>query len=193
LEHSHWEKSQSCSPVSVLCRVTCHLFCCLTKCTVAGTALDPISTLGMPAPTLVPPRHCFHRTTSANQPGSGPRTTFITHLEHSGSYKGSSDPPPQVHMPTKPVTATPVPAMDTPSVYSEVLPALNLQSQWQRHKIVACTTTGLDFSPTSQVSWLLRLSYGFSPTSASGQPAGIYSHHPQDGDWATRAFGGGSP
>lgn len=89
LEHSHWEKSQSCSPVSVLCRVTCHLFCCLTKCTVAGTALDPISTLGMPAPTLVPPRHCFHRTTSANQPGSGPRTTFITHLEHSGSYKGS--------------------------------------------------------------------------------------------------------
>ena len=40
----------------------------------------------------------------------------------------AAQPRPQVHMPTKPVTAeaTPVPAMDTPSVYSEVLPALNL-------------------------------------------------------------------
>ena len=59
LEHSHWEKSQSCSPMSVLCCVTCHLFCHLTKYTVAGTALGPISTLGMPATGPGAPRALF--------------------------------------------------------------------------------------------------------------------------------------
>lgn len=184
--------------MSVLCRVTWHLLCHLTKYTVASTAVGPISTLGMPATGPGVPQALFpqeHQCRSTRVRSHG-------HICHSsgpgGSYKGSADPGPAQspgHMPTKPLTAetTPVPALDTPSVHPDVLQALNLQSQWQRCKVVACTTTGLDFSPTSQVSWLLRLSCGFSPTSESGQPAGIYSQHPQNGDWATRAFGGGRP
>ena len=37
------------STSSVLCGVTCHLLCWLTKYTVVGTALGPTSTVGMPA------------------------------------------------------------------------------------------------------------------------------------------------
>lgn len=133
-------------PVSELCCASCHLFCHLTKCSVAGTALGPIS-MGMPAtgPDAPPGIASTGPPVQINQSQvPGPHSSLI--WTTAGAAKAAqtlAQPSPQVHVPAKPLTAeaTPVPAKDTPSVYSEVLQALNLQSQWQRCKIAACTTT----------------------------------------------------
>ena len=91
--------------VSALCCVTWHLLCHRTKYTVASTALGPVSTLGMPAAALGSPRHCFHRSTSADQPESGPGTTSVTHLGPAGATKAAqtlAQPSPQGTCPQSP-------------------------------------------------------------------------------------------
>ena len=163
--------------VSALCCVTWHLLCHRTKYTVASTALGPVSTLGMPAAALgsqsIVSTGAPVQINQSQVPGPHPSLIWARR-ELQRQRRPWPSPVPRAHAHKAPDRwGHPVPALGTPSVHSDALQALNLHSQWQRCKVVACTTTGLDFSPTSQVSWLLRFSHGFSPTSVSGQPAGI--------------------
>ena len=111
--------------VSVLCCVTWHLLCHLTKYTVASTALGPISTLGMPATGPGVPQALFPQEHQCRST----RVRSWDHIRHSsgpgGSYKGSADPGPAQspgHMPTKPLTAEATPFQPWTHPVSTLMP-----------------------------------------------------------------------
>ena len=97
-----------------------------------------------------------------------------------GSIVGAMEAAQTLAQPTKPTTikGRPVPPARAPTVPSDILQVLNLQSQWQRCKSMAHATVGRDFSPASYVAQPLALSCGFSPASAWSQPTGICSCSP---------------
>ena len=161
--------------MSVLCCLTCHLLCGLTKYTVVGTALSPVSTLGMLAVSPGVPQALFsqghqHRSTEVrsqdcNSHAPGPTVGAME------TAQTLAWPSPCVHVSMKPTAAkaSPVPAAGA-LVHSDVLQTLNLQSRWWRCKSAAHAAKGRDFIPASQVAQSLGLSCGFSLTSVSGQP-----------------------
>ena len=169
MENSHWERSHcvvllwSCSPVNVLCCVPFRLLCRLTKYTVAGTALRPTLTAGMPAIGLVDSQELF-------SPGHWCRSTEVRSQDCSSRSPGPAVgaveaaqtlawPSPHMYVSTEPTAAKArsVPAAGALAVLSDVSQVLNLgRRQWTCICMVHRTTRG-DFSSSSLVTGPLAL------------------------------------
>ena len=141
--------------MSVLCFVTFHPLCRLTKYTVVGIALGPTSFVGVLAIGPGASQALF-------SPGHQDRSTEVRSKDCSNHAPGPAvgameaaqtlaQPSPHVYAPTKPTAAKvrPVPATGAPVVHSDVPQVLNLQSHQWRYKSVVHTALERDFSSAS--------------------------------------------